>query len=316
MWQKLKWKSLIGKGIIGILALVAYGYIINRLLAFPYWNKVLDSVSISPFTVSACTILFMLWWLNLFSECKKWQYLMQPYYFLTFKNAFRQVLAGTVTAIGSPARIAEMGGRMALLPNQYRINAGVMTTIGGLMQNLIILIGGGFVLAWPNSSISTIIPLWNDVTLSYFIGSILILIVLFVIIKKVWAYKLRYYFLTLKKLSARVILLSLFWTVVRYLVYNVQLFFWMQLFGLNIEVADFLFYSPVYFMLITVIPSYVLIDMGIRGSVALLLFGVFESNDPIILAAVFAQWLSNVVIPTLMGSFVFLRYKEMKRHLT
>lgn len=313
MVQKLKWWSLVGSLFIIVLAFGAYGYIISCLVSFQYWDQLLTSVAYSSSSILIILVLVLFWGINLFAETKKWQTLLLPYCSLSVVSAFRQVLAGTVTAVGSPARIAEMGGRMALLAPQYRVNAAIMTSIGGLMQNLIILIGGAIVLILPRSPLLHFIQT-SDYALHEYLGLLMLVFgVLFTIAYKFWGNKMRLYLATLTKLSFRVVLMSFFWTIIRYLVYNVQLYFWMSFLGISLSIESFFYYSPLYYMLITIIPSYILIDMGIRGTVALLLFASIGISEPLIVGAIFAQWFSNVVFPTLWGTVILLRYKVIKQ---
>ncbi len=315
MTQKKKWWSITSKLTVIILAVSAYGYIINRLLTFHFWDDILVSGTFTDTNILTLCILLILWAINIFSETKKWQALLQPYHFLTFNSAFKQVLAGTVTAVGSPARIAEMGGRMAMLAPQFRVNAAIMTGIGGLMQSLIIFIGGLCALLLLTTPLHDLINTTSRQIVWYSLAIIITFLVIFNIAIKLWNNKIRIYLLTLKKTSLHSIIASFFWTIIRYFIYNIQLYFWMMFFDINPDLTDFIIYSPIYFMLITIVPSYIFIDIGIRGSIALLIFGQINENEPLILASVFAQWLSNVVIPTLLGSFILLRYKVIKQEV-
>jgi len=313
MVKRQRWLSVISKLVLVSLALSAYGYIISRLVNFQLWDSIYKSVNGSLFTLAVAGALLVLWLANIFTETKKWQALLLPYFKLSFATALKQVLAGTVTAVGSPARIAEMGGRMALLAPAFRINAALMTGIGGLMQNLIICLGGLAVILLPQSPLNKLIRAYDGRGFYYLLIGIAAFISIIGFGYSLWGKKIKQYLLTLKKINSRVILSGLFWTLLRYLTYNFQLYLWMLLFGISPDVEIFIIYSPIYFLLITIIPSYLLIDLGIRGSVALLLFSVINQNEPLILAAIFAQWLSNVVLPTLFGSYILFRYKVIKQ---
>lgn len=99
-----------------LLALATYVYIFRRLIRFDNWQSftiLFDHILRSGILLAA---LFVFWVVNLSTEVKKWQLLMRPYYCISFKAGLQQILAGTVTAILSPGRIAEPGGRMSLLP--------------------------------------------------------------------------------------------------------------------------------------------------------------------------------------------------------
>lgn len=300
---------LTGKAIIIILSLIAYGYIGHKLWHFTHWGQLFSSIQLSKSTISLAFILPVLWWINLISETKKWQVLMAPFTKLSIRRAWQQVMAGTTTAVGSPSRIAEMGGRMALLPSELRVNTAIMTTLGGLLQNTVIILGGILTLLINGETAQLNLPL------SYSFITIISLVLLLSIgtIAYVYSEKLRFYLRSLKNIQTTTLLNALIWTVIRYTIYIIQLYAWMRLFGLRLTPAEYLALAPLYFLIITIIPSHVLIDLGIRGSVAIYLFSTLDIESPLILAATFCLWLSNVMLPTFIGSYVLIRQTMIKQ---
>ncbi len=300
---------LTGKAIIIILSLIAYGYIGHKLWHFTHWGQLFSSIQLSKTTVGLACLLPVLWWINLISETKKWQVLMAPFTKLSIRRAWQQVMAGTTTAVGSPSRIAEMGGRMALLPSELRVNAAIMTTLGGLLQNTVIILGGILTLLINGETAQLNLPL------SYSFITIISLVLLLSVGTIAYAYseKLRFYLRSLKNIQTTTLLNALIWTVIRYTIYIIQLYAWMRLFGLHLTPAEYLTLAPLYFLIITIIPSHVLIDLGIRGSVAIYLFSTLDIESPLILAATFCLWLSNVMLPTFIGSYVLIRQTMIKQ---
>ncbi|TRX71266.1 hypothetical protein [Carboxylicivirga sp. M1479] len=308
MLRSRHWQQ-IAKYLILLLFISAYGYILNRLLQYEHWNEVLiqfKQSSQKPFYLGT---LILLWCLNIVLESKKWQSLMMPFTHLSFTSALQQVLAGNTTAVGSPGRIAEMGGRMLLLPKALRVHAAMMTTVGGILQNIVIITGGIFgFFHVTNIKHSTVLPL------SIPISAVILLLLLVSLLVWKWAPdKVRYYIKTLRNIRLKNIFTSLFWTITRYLVFIAQLYAWFQFCGLNISITIFLPLSVSYFFLITLVPSHILIDMGIRGGVAIFLFSNIITNTPLIVMATFFMWLSNVMIPTLLGSIIIIRQKLIKQ---
>ena len=63
------------------------------------------------------------------------------------------------------------------------------------------------------------------------------------------------------------------------------------------------------FFLASVIPSIHLMDVVIKGSVALFLFGKLGVNEWVIASITIIMWFFNLVIPVLLGSFFVLKFK-------
>ncbi|WP_430814306.1 hypothetical protein [Carboxylicivirga sp. RSCT41] len=308
--KKRYWQP-IAKAFIILCSVLAYGYIIRKLVNFEHWHTLSTSFKLSGSTIVIIFLLVLLWFMNLSFEAKKWQVLMQAFIRLRFKDAWCQIMAGTTTAVGSPARIAEMGGRMALLPKQQRLNAAIMTSIGGIFQNLVIISAGVISLVFsPDVSKLLKLPLELGELVLFLLGiSGLITLGL----RIVFPQKFRYYFRIFVSTKRIIVLKSLFWTCLRYLTYITQLYFWLNLWGLNSGISEYLALASTYFFMITIIPSHILVDMGIRGSIAIFLFTPFFTSSPLILAATFCLWLSNVIIPTLLGSYILVQQKLLKQ---
>jgi len=255
----------------------------------------------------------LLWFLNILCEAKKWQSLIKPFISITIRAAFQQVFAGTTTGVGSPGRIAEMGGRMALLPKMYRTDAAIMTTIGGFIQSSIIF--GVGLLALFLMPIANVFYFNTELYVGVLAGLILIILLA---LAAVWRYsaKARYYLRRAISVGTTAIGKAYFWTLLRYLIYNMQLLTWMHLMGVEIDNSLWLGLSCLYFFFVSIVPSHIIIDMGIRGSVALFLFLMITDNTIAVLSAIFAMWMTNVIIPTLIGSVVLIKQKPIKEALT
>ena len=82
---------------------------------------------------------------------------------------------------------------------------------------------------------------------------------------------------------------------------------------MDILFNEFIMHAPIYFFFITLIPSFFLADIGIRGSVSLFVFAQFEAQMPLILLAIFFLWFINVVVPALLGTIVLYVYNDIKK---
>jgi len=58
-----------------------------------------------------------------------------------------------------------------------------------------------------------------------------------------------------------------------------------------------------------VIPTITIAEPGVRGSLSLLIFGVFSTNEAGILAASLTLWIINLAIPALLGALYLAALK-------
>jgi hypothetical protein len=63
------------------------------------------------------------------------------------------------------------------------------------------------------------------------------------------------------------------------------------------------------FLMLAVIPSVSLAELGIRGKTSLYIFGIFSTNSLGILVASGVVWLINIIFPALAGSLILLGVK-------
>jgi hypothetical protein len=63
------------------------------------------------------------------------------------------------------------------------------------------------------------------------------------------------------------------------------------------------------YFLVSVIPTFFIFDVVIRGGVAVWLFSFLGVPELVILSTVLAMWLLNFVLPALFGSFFVLTYQ-------
>ena len=93
----------------------------------------------------------------------------------------------------------------------------------------------------------------------------------------------------------------------RILINCLQLLCLLSWLGLSWAPWQMLPFALLYFAALTAIPSFALADLGIRGSVALVLFHHFSPDTISILTATLMLWFSNVMIPALAGIVALFR---------
>jgi len=301
-----------------LIALAAYAYIFRRLVHFENWRSFalpFDHLQKSGLLLAG---LLLMWMANLSAEVKKWQLLMRPYHLVSFKAGFQQVLAGSVTAILSPGRVAEPGGRMLLIPREHRETALLTTSLGGFIQTLIISLTGLVCLVHTGRSMNLSFfsswPLIFYYLILSLVGVILLITLYYLSNRIPFLQKIKGHLFQLKKLKPVLTMKIIGWTFIRYSIYHVQFYLWLKFFDYPITLLQFIWLAPIYFYIITIIPSFLLADVGIRGTVSLFVFTPILAQEPFLLTAILSLWLLNVAIPALLGSIILVKHKRRKAY--
>ena len=69
------------------------------------------------------------------------------------------------------------------------------------------------------------------------------------------------------------------------------------------------FLIPFCFLITSSIPTIVISEIGVRGSVGLFVFGIISDNNLAILSASVLLWVINVALPALFGLFFINQFK-------
>jgi hypothetical protein len=67
------------------------------------------------------------------------------------------------------------------------------------------------------------------------------------------------------------------------------------------------------FLVLAVIPTIALVEVGLRGEISLRLMGMFTTNSLGISLASVSIWFINLVLPAIVGSVLFLGIKVFNR---
>jgi hypothetical protein len=60
------------------------------------------------------------------------------------------------------------------------------------------------------------------------------------------------------------------------------------------------------------VPSFILVELGMRGASALWFFGMYSSNITGVLLSAYTLWIINLMIPGLLGLGVIMRWRFLK----
>lgn len=261
-------------------------------------------------------------------EARKWQVLLKPIEQISWFKAFKATVAGVAFAISTPNRIGEYGGRMLYLHEGNRLKAISFTIVGSFSQFPVTLIMGCggliFLLNIPGSVPTHITSgpylIWIELIL--YVVSITVVIGLIIYFRLPWLIKridkvpvfsrLIRYVNMLEQLSFAILLRVLSLSFFRYFVFALQYVLMIKLMQVSVTVWQAFWLISVMFLVLAVVPTIALAEIGIRGKVSVELFGLFSGNTIGIITASFGIWLINLVVPSLLGSILIFRIKIFK----
>ena len=289
---------------------VDIGYVIHHL------RRVLSIKNLFLFL-----IVFLMSFFNWGFEAKKWQILVKQVEIISFKDAFKSVLIGLSFGFISQADLGDLAGKMVLIKNKNRKKSTGAVLLGGGIQTYISLIFGIVGLAYFMTNVFLSISTFEYLIFYLCFLGILFGMVLLYYRKNIDALFDKFSFLSylkpfliiLKSYSNLEIFQVFAFAVSRYLVFSLQ--FLVILFIFQIELPTLVLTMIIFlvFLVKTILPSVSFIsDLGIRSMTSLYLFEFYKIDSSIIIASTFTLWFINILLPVLIGTFIFLRLKRNK----
>ena len=305
-----------------VLILLSYGFIIYKIVNFKELRNL--DVAIQHFSFIDFLILlivFLLMFLNWSIETVKWKILIDKIQHFSFIKALQAVFSGITIGIFTPNRVGEIGGRVIFMEKGKRTFGVLATGIGSFAQFITTLLTGilGFVLfliCYPNRI--TINPIFNKITVY---GLIILLIILIWIYFNIWRIKsllLRIRFFKLKTAQLECLsetkfgdlLNALFLSFARYFVFISQFFLLLIFFDIHLTIIQGYITISLVYLFATLIPTTTLIELGIRGSLAIFFIGLFSNNILGIVLSTSLLWFINLAVPSIIGSIFFIKNKD------
>jgi hypothetical protein len=273
-------------------------------------------------------LAFALMFCNWGLEAKKWQVLMQAIQPLSYWRSFRAIFSGQALASSTPNRVGEFVGRIVYLNDGNRLRALSLSAVGSFAQIIVTFVMGLLGLLLVYASITS--KLQTAFSLSTFwINWLVYAVSLTVIVQLICFYNLswitklvekiplvsryRFFIQKLEDLHNKQLTNILFLSFIRYVVYMVQYLLLFQLFQVDISWWMISSLVCVQLMVMAVVPSIALAELGVRGQVSIALFGLFSSNTIGIIAAVSGIWLINLIVPALAGSLLILGIRIFRK---
>ena len=274
-------------------------------------SVLIDTVKKNKFYLVGVILMMFLNWLV---EALKWRYMISKIENISIMTAYRAVFTGITVSTFTPNRIGEYGGRVFCLEKGDRIKAVFITVLCSMSQLLVTILFG---------SISLFI-LFDEILIdkTFLSVSLLILLNLFLlfsyfnishIVNFLGKFKLiksfKKYLEVLVMYNYKDLIIAFIYSNTRYFIFSLQFIILLHVFGINISFMDAILSVMLIFFFITITPTITIAEIGVRGSVAIFVLGLFSSNDIAILSSTTLLWLINLIIPAIIGSFFIFSLK-------
>jgi uncharacterized membrane protein YbhN (UPF0104 family) len=336
--QKTNIRKTFNYLIRGVIILVTYGFIYRQVFVekklqdIPgIYNRIMEMENIR--LMSALILFLML--LNWGLESLKWQILIGKIEKISFFRSFKAVMTGVSVSLFTPNRTGDYLGRVFILEKGNHIEGILITLIGSFAQVIITVCAGLFAVL----SFLGHYPLGNYHMPDFLLYGLILLIpaIVFLIILfyfninlvsellrrflpgkwEKWADYTRVFSLY----NTKELLWNLLLSLARYLVFSTQFFLLLRIFGAALPVSQAFILIPVIYLVMAIIPTIALADLGIRGTVSMFIIGLYfekagTGNPDIgfaILTASSLLWFVNLIIPAVMGTFFVFSLKFFRK---
>lgn len=294
----------------------------DLLLSMQYVKQAL----FGPLAWKLWLVLFLML-INWMIEARKWQVLMAPLQYMSLSTSFKSVLAGVSLGVSTPNRVGEYGGRMLYIYEDVRLKSVSMSLLGNMSQLIITLLLGCGGLFIQKDIVYTACAGYN-ISYNWFIifnwmAVILTILVVVLYFRFGWivsiATPIRFINKWLAKMnglhgvSVTFLLRVLVLSAVRYVVFVCQYILMLQLMHVDLNITDAFWLITVLYLILAVIPSVTLLELGMRGMIAVLLFEGFSENTLGIYAASAGIWFVNLIIPAIAGGLLMPGLKLFNR---
>ncbi len=264
--------------------------------------------------ISAVFILMLLnWWV----EAIKWRLLLKPFVRIGHWRAFIATIAGTSVALISPNRTGEFVGRVMFLDPDRRIKGAVATMLGGIAQFIATLLAGAVALLfisrthnWDGGFIGPMLGALAFLTIACAIVAIVFYSNTVLLSRVILAFpfleRWRSDVFVLDMYSRSILRNVLLLAFLRYTIFTSQFVLLLVTLDRGLAIGDALLGVPLIFLVSTLIPTVLLTELGVRGSVALAVLVPVGAVESHLLLATFTIWAINLMLPAVAGSLILL----------
>ena len=310
------YKQLISYVLKAAIVVLAFWFIYRKVSsnqnvdAFYNLSKKVSATEIAAVLSLVTFLMFINWGL----EALKWRGLISKVEKISLWKSIESVFCGLTWAVFTPNRIGEYGGRVFFLSPKRRIMGVVVMAVGNIGQMVLTNVFG---------AISLCIFIYKfveiDFRLFYALTILLCMFSLFwvlfyfniswlkgILLSFSLTRKYKRFYGVLSRYHTKELFRILLYSFARYIIFSTQYFILFNWMIPEISGADVLMMVSILFLVQSALPSLDIFDIGVRGFTAAYFFSFVTDRELSVIASVAAIWLTNIIIPAILGSyFVF-----------
>ncbi len=247
--------------------------------------------------------------LNWIFESCKWKHLVSSFKEISFLEAMKQSLGSLTASIFTPNRIGEYGAKALYFPKENTKQILLLNFIGNGSQMLVTTFFGLIGFSLIGFSWFQLVSVWMTLSL------VLLVIIGFYLFRNVeiYGFSIKKLIQKIGSFSLKFYIKNVFFSMIRYLFFSFQFLFLLLIFDIDIAIEILIATIFTMYFLASIIPTIHFMDVAIKGSVALFLFGNLGVEDWKIAAIISIMWIFNLVFPLLIGSVFVLNFKPLKK---
>ncbi len=275
------------------------------------WNIIIERFSFITFL----GVLFMSL-LNWILECLKWKNLVSSFTKISFSTAVEQSLGSLTASIFTPNRVGEYAAKCLYYSKEKTKKIIFLNFLGNSTQMIVTIFFGmiGVLFLFILSTLFGDYESFENSSLFWLPIVFIFGLLLFVFKIKKWrfyGYSIEHLWGKIRLFPTRKHFANFQYSVLRYLLFSHQFYVLLLVFQVEMPYSDAILTVFTMYFLASVIPTIHLMDVVIKGSVAVFLFGKLGVDEWIIISITTLMWLLNLVLPVLIGTFYVVKYKPL-----
>lgn len=296
-------------------------FIVNRIFFQQEFKQIFNFPELSNINnILYLLVVFLLMLLNWGIESFKWKLAVNKFNKITFLKSYSAILSGISVSIFMPNRTGEFVGRIFFLKQENRVKGIFASVISGFSQLVVTIICGSLGIMF----LYILYPV-NSLTEHHFNFLINIPVLIVAIMCIIFYFKIKWivYFFehikflhkyinsakTLNNYSLKELTSFLVLSFIRYSVFLLQFYFIIKVFRIDINILQSIIASSITFYVSTLIPTFAIAEIGLRGTVAAIFFGFFSNMQTEIIFASMLLWLINIGFPAFAGNIFIAKHK-------
>ncbi len=300
------------------LLLVTFVFIFYKLFYAYHLEQLIENYhfEINDSKLTALIFAVVLMFCNWLLEAGKWRLLINKNEKISFMHSVKAVVSGIALSIITPNQIGDFAGRIIHLKKFDKIKGSLVTVIGHTAQVIMTLAFGLFAFIFILHAQHKISDQVSLVTTLVSILSIVIAIYAFLNIHLIsrisFSKKIKPYLEVFSFYTKNELLKVLIFSFLRYSVFIIQYVLLLHFFGVEISLITTVCCIIATLCAQSFVPSFLLIEIGMRGASALFFFTIFTNNSAGVLLSAYSLWIINLMLPAFYGLIVIVNHKFKK----